>query len=168
MITLGLVHSVIESAEIVVRDVFELAPSVQYQILLSYAESSDLFTFIMLLGYFFYANYFMEGKSLGCICLNFTVLSSDNQALTFRQSLIRSSLQALYLPVLMTLIYSPLLLLPFLRKDHKGLADLLSSTGSYEDHPLQKYPILSLEYQSHPQEELPTEQQEEQVERPAA
>ena len=163
------VRAVTESVQVMVNNVFDLSPLVGYQIFLSYEGSSVLFTFMAFLGYFFYANYFMEGKSLGCICLNFTVFSFQNQALTFRQSLVRSSLQALFLPAVMTVIYSPLLLLPLLRKDQRGLPDLLSSTGSYEDLPLQRGPILlSFEHQLSPQEESSNEHSEEGVEKPAA
>ena len=53
--------------------------------------------------------------------------------MTWLKALIRGLVQTLYLAITFTIVLIPLLLIPLLRKDRRGLADLLSATSSLRD-----------------------------------
>ena len=123
----------IRAASIVITDVFQFGVATEYRLMASFQETMIPLTFVAVFAYFFYVNYFMKGKSLGCIYFNFTVLNNNYQNLTFKESLARSGIQTLFLIAWNIIIYAPLLLLPLFRKDRKGMADLFSNSQCYRD-----------------------------------
>ncbi|MCY4643981.1 MAG: RDD family protein [Bacteriovoracales bacterium] len=127
-----------------------------------------------LMAYFFHANYFMEGKSLGGLFFDLVAREKGGQALSAKQSLARSAVLGLLPLVLSHIISSFLLLIPFVRKDKRGLADILSFSQSYEgDIPLfprvETIPPVLTEVPSPSSEdrELPEEREEEEEKKAA-
>ena len=128
-----LAASVVYAAKMLTLQVFHFHPSIRHHVFADYNELLNPLVFLFLAGYFCYANYFAQGRSLGCICLNFSIISQNDQPMTWPKALTRGLVQTLYLAVTFTIVLIPLLLIPLLRKDRRGLADLLSATRSLRD-----------------------------------
>ena len=128
-----LAASVVYAAKILTLQVFHFHPNVKHHLFADYDELLTPLVFLFLAGYFCYANYFAQGRSLGCICFNFSIISQNDQPMTWPKALIRGLVQTLYLAITFTIVLIPLLLIPLLRKDRRGLADLLSATRSLRD-----------------------------------
>ena len=116
-----------------ISDVFQFPIALKYSILKSSKEMVGPLFFWAFFCYLFFSNYFRQGRSLGCICLNFTVLSKQRSELTFKESLVRSGLQTLAPIALASVIYAPLLLIPLIRKDGRGVVDLFSNSRGFLD-----------------------------------
>lgn len=142
-----------------IQEVFQLPLALESAIFNSLREWTWPLSLWALFSYLFYCNYFRQGKSLGCICLDFTILSKQRRELTLRESLVRSGLQALAPIALGTVIYAPLLLIPLIRKDRQGVADIFSGSHSYLDQYIRR-PLTLASSQDYMPESPTTEEQQ--------
>lgn len=106
----------------------KLPPQESFGLFIIYQKLIFPLFFFNLFSYFLLVNYWGEGRSVGSIFSDFLVVTKEIEIMTFTQAFKRSAFQTLYLVSFATLVTSPLLLLPFIRKDHKGLACLFSGT----------------------------------------
>lgn len=102
----------------------------EYRLKIVYGYTNMIFpTFtILLFTYFLFSFYWGEGKTIGCLLLNLVTVNSEQRSLSFKEAFVRSFFHSFYFFSAVTLLTVPLLLIPFLRKDKKGLSDILSGT----------------------------------------
>lgn len=137
LVAYGCVLAMVLAANLVVVEVFNLPGPAEKRILNSYWQAIHPMAVWVFFCYLFYSNYFLQGRSLGCICFDFSISTSTGggkvRELTFAESLLRSLAQVLCLISLKVFVYLPFLLFPLLRKDQRGVADILSQSQSFLD-----------------------------------
>ena len=135
--------AVIGAVGATVTGVFDFPLPLKRELLASYKESLFLLTASTFFLSLLYSNYFLRGRSLGCLFLDLKVKglktdeNGDQRPLSFLQSVVRSFVQVSFL---FSTFLIPLLFLPLMRKDKKSLADLFSSSLSSVDDGQEKAP----------------------------
>ncbi len=127
-----------------IRTIFyQLAPQTQHKILLSYDYVQFSTLWIVFWSYFVLSYYLGEGKTPGKIFFGLQTFSSKtNDGLTLTESLVRTMG---HFVCLVTGLF--LFAMPFLRKDQKSLADIISETWVSKESTVseaQLAPVLEL------------------------